>query len=1002
MPRARKAAASPEAKPILSYDHPEAGRSNLPTVDSADTLIPPNQDAPEQLTEKDTSTPPPTRNECSEKVSFPHLTWQGKTPEIHEHRHGPLYVHDKVSPVEILSRLMLRSTDRQMGLFADAREAFNGFKREDGSLAANAANEPYRYHNGHWANRLIRATAQRAMRSLLYREGMAGQVSLVYLDPPYNNSFRSNFAPAANDFDIKDNEKGVPNDPLSIQAYRDTYENGIHSYLDGLKEQLELAKQLLAEDGSIIVQIGPDSLHYVALLLSQVFDPKNHVATIPFITNANSSTSLLPEITNWLVWYAKDKSKTSNKYHQVYANLSNRKELLEQWESGVRIEYPSGERRNLPKKQRDNPESIPPGRLYTTYPAHAQHESGTGRSDTYYYHPDGKPCPVSGGRWPSKCSSADHKHSKDEECQYPHPEEWSKHTCSPSCDQAGTTRLCPKGRRCGPKCQANAYPCPKDRQWSVSLRGLHSIAQAGRLQIGEKGGVRWIQFEDEVPGVTLNAMWQRVGVIPEKQYPVETPPRVLERVILMTTDPGDLVLDLTCGSGAMPYQCETWGRRWMSIDVSAVSIAIARDRILTGSYPCHLLKDSLEGHRKDHELSQAMLGTNEPFQPQAVYGNDPAQGFVNERQIRVSAATLAYGPKIPQDIIYHPDRTHKDNRLLRAASNFEVCSDSPDRAVSPEQIAAQASRAAADLSQVQGEEIENALPRHTLELEPLQVRVAANLTSSGISQNGRHRYRVKNLHSTLIPGLTHTAIIVDEADAEHPAGFYLGKADEIISSTKTRDAAYHAGNNGFRYLGVVGFAQDGDAGKAGESFPNVTVLNIIANRDLQLDHLKDAKRDNGFVIISEPEVRLHRRGATPDGTELVALEVIGINAFDPKRGVVDEPSARHIKAIIVDSAYDGKKFVASHYNIRPTKQNQRAFKELTAAYKGTIDDAAWQQMQTCETVPFPLPEGDDKIAVKVIDQTGAEHLKVIQDPRAAAGVAKSTRPRAKGRRGRKT
>ena len=279
------------------------------------------------------------------------------------------------------------------------------------------------------------------------------------------------------------------------------------------------------------------------------------------------------------------------------------------------------------------------------------------------------------------------------------------------------------------------------------------------------------------------------------------------------------------------------------------------------------------------------------------------------------------------------------------------------------------------------------------------MRMATNLASSGISQSGRLRYQVKSLQPTDIPLLTHTGVIITENGDEHPAGFYLGKADEIISNTKTRDAAYHAGNNGFRYLGVVGFAQDGNAGQGRESFPNVTVLNIIANRDLQLDNLKDAKRDNGFVIISEPEVILHRRGETTDGKEMVAVEVVGINAFDPKRGVVDEPSSHHVKAIIVDSCYDGKKFVASHYNVLPTKQNRQVFKELVAAYKGAIDDDAWQQMQTCETVPFPLPEGDEKIAVKVIDQTGVEHMKVIQAPRAAAGRAKTTRPRAKGRWG---
>ena len=870
---------------------------------------------------------------------------------------------------------MLRPTDRQMGLFADAREAFNGFKREDGAPADNAANEPYRYHNGHWANRLIRATAQRAMRSLLHKEGMGGKVNLVYLDPPYNNSFRSNFAPAANDFAIEEGEKGVPNDPLSIQAYRDTYEDDIHSYLDGLKEQLELAQQLLSEDGSIIVQIGPDNLHYVALLLSQVFGPKNHVATIPYRTT-RMVAKRISEVGNWLVWYAK--SLDDCKYRQLYDQRDTAAVIIDRG-GRVRYENPDGTIRPLTEQELLDPREIAKERqaLFTTRAFDAAGHSTTGRSDKFYLHPDDVPCPG-------------------------HSVGWNNHICTPTCHQGESQRECLFGRACDgksddeTKCRASSYPCPTGRHWGVSLSAMQSIARQGRMMIIDSTPTFKV-YENEQAGNPLTAMWDDAGSVRDKQYIVETPSKVLERCILMTTDLGDLVLDLTCGSGAMPYQCETWGRRWMSVDVSAVSIAIARDRILTSFYPYHLLRDSEEGHCKDHELNQAMLGTDEPFQPKAVYGNDPAQGFVNERQIRVSAATLAYGPQIPKDIIYHPDRTHQDNRKLRAASNFEVCSDSPYRTIRPEQTLAPDPNSVDQV--IQEQEIENALTRHTLELEPLQVRMATNLASSGISQSGQLRYQIKNLQSTDIPLLTHTGVIVTEDGDEHPAGFYLGKADEIISNTKTRDAAYHAGNNGFRYLGVVGFAQDGNAGQVRESF-DVTVLNIIANRDLQLDNLKDAKRNNGFAIISEPEVILHRRGKTPDGEELVALEVIGINAFDPKRGVVDEPSVNRVKAIIVDSCYDGKKFVASHYNILPTKQNRRAFRELAAAYKGTIDEAAWQQMQTCVTVPFPLPEGDDKIAVKVIDQTGVEHMKVIQAPRAAAGRAKPTRPRAKGRRGR--
>lgn len=482
-------------------------------------------------------------------------------------------------------------------------------------------------------------------------------------------------------------------------------------------------------------------------------------------------------------------------------------------------------------------------------------------------------------------------------------------------------------------------------------------------------------YENEQSGSPITGVWEHAGSVREKQYPVETPAKVLERCLLMTTDPGDLVLDLTCGSGAMPVQCETWGRRWLAVDVSAVSIAIARDRILTGAYPYHLLQDSPEGHAVEHRLNQEIVKSDEPFTPQAAYQRDPAAGFVLERQIRVSAATLAYGAKIPADVLYHPDRTFKDDRKLRPASNFEVCSDSPYRAVSPEQVLAPETEYVFTLDSP--EALAAALTRQELLLEPAQIRMADNLATSGISQNGKARYAVKNLQPLAHPDLTHTAIIADPEGQEHKAGFYLGKADEIISSTKIANAARVAKINGFPYLGIVGFSHDGDVHRTAQDMQieKLTVLNISANRDLQLSNLKDQKRDNGFVIISEPEVQLRRH---PEG--MISLQVLGINAFDPQKGIVDAPSANQIKAIIVDSAYDGQRFIASHYNILKTDQNARAYRNLQAAFKGDIAAETWQQMQTTETVPFPLPEKDAKIAVKVIDQTGAEHTKILHDP----------------------
>ena len=973
MPR-RKPAAAQESQEVAAYAYGSATRRNAPNADNAAMLHTPGQPTPAALAEK---TAPYLANNPA-NYSRPFLQWQQPDEANREPRaYGPLYVHEKINPAVIFQGLMQQAETagktRQIGLFAAAREAFNGFKTPSGEKAVNAANEPYQYANGHWTNRLIRATAQRAMRSLLHYDGLAGQVNLIYMDPPYNKKFSSNFAPAANQFEAKENVDGIPNDPLAIQAFRDTYENGIHSYLDGLQEQLELARELLTDDGSIIVQIGPDNLHYVAVLMSQVFGHNNHVATIPYQT-ARMESKQLGQISNWLVWYAKDSDQV--KYRQLYVERD-----MTEWvnDPSVILENTAtGETRTPTREEKGNAALIPRGwRVFQRWNCSSSHTSYTGRSDKFYHHHDDKPCLGAGWTDADRKAAQTAPHSDHicliDECKYPLPDNWDNHKCSDACDAPHTTRLCPKGRKCGQGCHANAYPCPTDRQWRVSLSGLHSIACAGRIQFGENGfGLK--VYADERPGHSLGPVWTDPGRVADKQYPVETPPRVLERCLLMTTDPGDLALDLTCGSGAMPVQCETWGRRWLAVDVSAVSIAIARDRILTGAYPYHLLQDSPEGHAVEHKLNQEIVKTDEPFIPKAAYHRDPAQGFVVARQIRVSAAILAHGAKIPADVIYHPDRTFKDDRKLRPASNFEVCSDSPYRAVSPEQILAPETDYALPLDRP--EALAAALTRQELFLEPTQIRMADNLAASGISQNGKARYAVKNLQPLDHPDLTHTALITDPEGIEHKAGFYLGKADEIISYTKIANAGMVAKSNGYSHLGIVGFSHDGDVHRAAQNVLGITVLNISANRDLQLSNLKDQKRDNGFVIISEPEVQLLRH---PDG--MISLKVIGINAFDPRKGVVDEPSANQIKAIIVDSAYDGQRFIASHYNILKTDKNSRAYRNLQAAFKGSIAAETWQRMQTTETAPFLLPEQDAKIAVKVIDQTGAEHMTIIHDPR---------------------
>ena len=832
-----------------AYTYAGAEKRNTPTSETAARMT------PEQIAEH-----PIPEQEYETRVRAPSLVWNRQESADHARTYGPLYVHDKVSPAQFIQTLL--QDNPQSDLFAE----FNGFKKPDGTPADDAGWYPYEYR-GHWTNRLIRATGQRAMASLLYKDNLRGQVNLIYMDPPYNISFRSNFQAAADNPETRETLDDIPKDPIAIRAFRDNYRNDVHSYLDGIHEQLLLGRELLAETGSFIMQIGPDNLHQVAILMSEVFGTDNHVATIPYTTGVNYSTRMLPEVGNWLVWFTKDKTKA--KYYQLYATGSRADTIALMNQYYLRYETGDGEPERLTKEQIADPDRYLPenARVYDIRPLTSQHESSSGRSEPYIAL-DGK-----------------------------------------------------------------IFPCPSTLQWRVDGHGMRKIEQIHRMAFGSNGQLYWKRYEDEIPGRSLDAVWSDGGRVRNKQYIVETPAKVLERCVLMTTDPGDLVLDLTCGSGAMPATAETWGRRWIACDVSAVSIAIARERIATNIYPYHLLKDSLSGAQADHELAQELMPPDQraPFAPppggETAYGHDPAQGFVNERQMRVSAATLAYGPNPDgSDIIHHPDRTKQDRRKRRVAAPFTVESDSPYRAIMP--TAADEAAEAVDLEQQ--------LQTGGFTLPPngghdagqnganaVTERIVSSLETSGIGQpisdQIRHRYRVENLQPAEMPDVTHTGTLITPDETRHRAHFYIGAEDEIISSLKTGYAAQTTAEiRGVDYLVMVGFGRDEDALPAARKYPRLNILQVEAHKDLQLPHLAESKHDHAFTIISEPEIRLDR---LPDGK--ITLTVLGLNAFNPTAGIVEPPNTRHVMGLMTDTAYDGESFRVRLMNIKRVKRNQK-------------------------------------------------------------------------------
>ena len=408
-----------------SYQYASASRSNLPT-EQTEPLMSAGDKAPQPFT-------PVGRERDDEPV----LAWSREAlPQTHEAH--PLYVREKIHPGAFVQSL--KSGSPQTTLFDD----FNGLPSPD------AAYEWYE-HAGNWQNRLIHGESARVMASLAERERLSGRVQMIFFDPPYGIGFKSNFQVSTRNRETAEGRKGLPCDTRTIRAFRDTYDRGIHSYLDQMLEKLTLCRELLTESGSIFVQIGDENVHRMATVLDEVFGHENRVATIPFVTTGASSAQTLSSVADFLLWYAKDKDAL--KYRQLYEPQS-RREIVEQWTWAARVELSDGTTRGLTDAERFDPDAnLPPGARFCRWmPLTSQHTSLTGRSDPYH---------------------------------------WNGHD----------------------------WPCPSDRQWSVSKEGLDRLAELGRLDAAATDQpLHWKRYENEVPGRRIHNVWSRQMSASDKRY----------------------------------------------------------------------------------------------------------------------------------------------------------------------------------------------------------------------------------------------------------------------------------------------------------------------------------------------------------------------------------------------------------------------------------------------------------------------------------------------------
>ena len=792
-----------------SYAYTSASRKNLPT-EQTEPLMGPGDKSPVPFT--------PEIREFDEQ---PRLTW-ARSPRVDEdgnlepYEAHPLYVREKLDPYRFVRQLSSGDDAVQGSMW----ESFNG-------LPKGSALDWYQY-DGNWQNRLIHGESARVMASLAGRENLAGQVQMIYFDPPYGMNFKSNFQVAVDDLGTSENRKGLPSDPQTIAAFRDTYEHGIHSYLDGMHERLVLCRELLAETGSIFVQIGDENVLRMGLLLDEVFGAENRVALIPYATRGGSSSNTLPSVADFLLWYAKDRDQV--KYHQVYEPLDRAGTIdLMNWDAMV--ELADGTTRRLTAEEQAGPNASLPAdaRLYQRMLLTSIGTSTTGRSDPYYWN-------------------------------------------------------------------GAEMPCPDGQQWRVSREGLDRLAALGRLDAAGPGSLlSWKRYEDEVPGRRINNLWHSLMRPTDKRYVVQTAQSAIERCLLMATDPGDLVLDPTCGGATTAYSAERWGRRWITIDTSPVATAIARQRIATATFPYFTLKDSPAGATVEAALS----GQGGDEIPADGYGNDPAAGFVYHRVPYVSAAALAYDQNPAATMLV--DQPHIARGVVRAASPFTVESETPWSYLPFEDAEDAADPAAAEPAQT----------TPTADGD-YAATVLTHICESPI-RGGRQG---SDIHVTEVepwPGLSrlvsHLATYTADGDgAEQTAALMIAAPEVIVTrAVLARAAAESArtdgGTDDLLLLAVAyDFAPDCE-----DRYGRVRVVKIRPHRDLQIGDLKPEAAHQAFVMVGQPEIAVHEESpdpATPD-VQRISVEVLGYDTYNPATGTVDASAgAAKISCFMVDTDHD--------------------------------------------------------------------------------------------------
>ena len=940
---------------VETLKHDEATRKNIPTAEYQSVM------------QKDELTPVRVAYERRNRDLDPQLVWRGKDEQdwsdlvVHA---PPLYIQEKVHPKVLIDDLK-RQTEQveagkaanQSGFTTDLFGDFNGLPDD------NAKTEFYQ-HDAHWANRMILGDSLQVMASLAEREGLRGKVQCVFFDPPYGIKFNSNFQWSTTDRAAKAEGKDyITREPEQVKAFRDTWRDGIHSYLTYLRDRLTVARDLLTDSGSIFVQIGDENVHRVRAVMDEVFGEDNFIGLIWFRKKTMPlGATYLERMGDYIIWFSKNSAQT--KFRRIFKPIDITGDFHWNWR-----QMDSTTRKKFSKKELEQNPSGDPLRLVSMWPP------SFSAKDVYEL-------PFQGKKW------------------------------SPAPGQC--------------------YPS--------GIEKLERVAKAGRFEI-EGNYLRYVMKLSDDDTTKLNLTWTDTIGARDQRYVVETNELVVQRCILMATDPGDLVLDPTCGSGTTAYVAEQWGRRWITLDTSRVALALARARIMGARYPYYLLSDSREGQIKEGEVTRNVPSS------QPVHGNI-RQGFVYERVPHVTLKSIANNTEIdviwdkwqltlepfleqlnkslgkqwqnweiPRDTDtnwpsgvkklhadwwsariasqkeiddsisakadseYLYDKPYEDKKKVRVAGPFTVESLSPHRVLAVDENDELIDRAA------------QTEPGYGEERDFVQI-ILENLKTAGVQQAHKEdkitftsltpwpgdlvcaeaRY-VENSELGMVnsekgkKAETSEFEIPNSKFNEKRAAIFIGPEFGTVSRPDLVSAAREAGDSGFDVLIACAFNYDAHSSEF-DKLGRIPVLKARMNADLHMaDDLKNTGKGNLFVIFGEPDIDI----LPADGGQ-VRVKVNGVDVFHPNTGEVRSDGAEGIACWFIDTDYNEESFFVRHAYFLGAND---PYKALKTTLKAEINEEAWASLNRDTSRPFDKPKSG-RIAVKVINHLGDEVMKVFK------------------------